>query len=229
VLDQVEEWRASSRAERECSFLYPSDEWYLVAGREIPRAEEYDGFPQAENGIGMVRQLLDEWNQLAAGLERRELTPSTLVCGNLIEPVIARIVGELKGLSGASLRLVPVDNQFFGSVTTVSGLLAGADVVAALQGQDLGELVLLPRAMFTGVYGAGSAPPGYTLDGMSLADISAQVGLPVVRAGTMTEALAALAPGSPTRPASSPGNGPRAEVIGTPTRPAAVSRPRPGD
>jgi putative radical SAM enzyme (TIGR03279 family) len=201
VLDQVEEWRVGNRAERGCSFLYPSDEWYLVAGRQVPRAEEYDGFPQVENGIGMVRQLLDEWNQLAAGLEHLDLTPATLVCGTLIAPVIAPIVGELKGLSGASLRLVPVTNRFFGSVTTVSGLLTGADVVAALQGLDLGELVLLPRAMLTGVYGAGSAPPGNTLDGMSIAEISAQVGLPVVMAGTMTEALAALAPGSRTRPA----------------------------
>jgi putative radical SAM enzyme (TIGR03279 family) len=228
VLDQVEEWRVENRAERDCAFLYPSDEWYLVAGREVPRAEEYDGFPQVENGIGTVRQLLDEWHQLAAGLERFDLTSATFVCGTLIAPVMSRIVGEIKGLTGASLRLVPVTNRFFGSVTTVSGLLTGADVVSALQDHDLGERLLLPRAMFTGVYGAGSAPPGMTLDGMSIADVSAQVGLPAVMAGTMAESLAALAPESLTRFARSPGNGQCGEVIGTPARPSAVSRPSPG-
>jgi putative radical SAM enzyme (TIGR03279 family) len=227
VLNQVEEWRVENRAERDCAFLYPSDEWYLVAGWEVPRAEEYDGFPQAENGIGMVRQLLDEWNQLAVGLERFELTSATLVCGTLIAPLMSRIVGELKELTGAGLRLVPVTNRFFGSVTTVSGLLTGADVVAALHDQNLGEWVLLPRAMFTGVYGAGSAPPGMTLDGMSIADVSAQVGVPVVMAGTMTEVLVELAPGSRTRSACPPGNSLCGSVFGNPARPSAVSRPGP--
>jgi putative radical SAM enzyme (TIGR03279 family) len=201
VLDLVEEWRVRNRVQRGCGFLHLSDEWYLVSGREVPPAAEYDGFPQVENGIGMVRQLLDEWNQLSAGSERLDLTSATLVCGTLIAPMLSGIMGRLNGLTGANLRLVPVTNRFFGSVTTVSGLLTGADVVAALQGQDLGERVLLPRAMFTGAYGAGSAPPGTTLDGMSIAEVSAQLGLPVVMAGTMTEALAALIPESRTRPA----------------------------
>jgi NifB/MoaA-like Fe-S oxidoreductase len=91
--------------------------------------------------------------------------------------------------------LVPVANDFFGPVTTVSGLLTGQDVVAALQGRPPGELVLLPRAMFTGSYGAGSAPPDSTLDDMSLAGISERLGVPAVMAGTLTEALTALTTG----------------------------------
>ena len=84
-----------------------------------------------------------------------------------------------------------------GAVTTVSGLLTGGDVVATLKGLPLGEVVLLPRAMFTGRYGAGSAPPGTTLDDLSLADIGRQLGLEgrgtvVHMAGTMGEALQAL-------------------------------------
>jgi NifB/MoaA-like Fe-S oxidoreductase len=151
----------------------------------------------------MVRQLLDEWDHLAYGLERFDRTSATWVCGTLIEPVMSRIVGEMAGLTGARLRLAPVTNRFFGSVTTVSGLLTGADVVAALQGPDLGECVLLPRTMFTGVYGAGSAPPGLTLDGMSIADVSARLGVPVLMAGTISEALAALHPGFVAQPSLS--------------------------
>jgi len=205
VLDQVELWRRENRKKRRCTFVYPSDEWYLVAGREVPPGNEYDDFPQVENGVGMVRLLLDEWEELKAkdeggrrkdeggtGLSGTRLKPATLVCGMLIAPVLARIVEELKALTSSDLRLVPVVNQFFGPVTTVSGLLTGRDVVAALQGRSLGDLVVLPRAMFTGSYGAGSAPPDVTLDDMSLGSISDQLGVPAVMAGTLSEALRAL-------------------------------------
>ena len=103
-----------------------------------------------------------------------------------------QIVEELNALVGSALRLAPVVNRFFGAVTTVSGLLTGRDVVAALQNRFLGDLVLLPRAMFTGSYGAGSAPPDATLDDMSLAGISDRLGVPAAMAGSLTEALAAL-------------------------------------
>jgi len=195
VLDQVEPWRRENRKKKGCTFVYPSDEWYLVAEREVPASKEYDGFPQVENGVGMVRLLLDEWRELKAGLPGTRLKPATLVCGMLIFPVLARIVEKLNRLAGSDLRLVPVANDFFGPVTTVSGLLTGQDVVAALQGRPPGELVLLPRAMFTGSYGAGSAPPDSTLDDISLADISERLGVPAVMAGTLTEALTALTTG----------------------------------
>ncbi len=200
LLDQVEPWRVESRARRKCTFVYPSDEWYLVAGRALPPAAEYDGFPQVENGVGMVRLLLDEW--AAVGQEgsrclapptcQAPIGPATLVCGTLIAPVLGRIIEEWNALAGASLHLVPVVNGFFGTVTTVSGLLTGRDVVAALKSRPLGEMVLLPRAMFTGRYGAGDAPPGTTLDGMSIDEIEAQLGVRVAMAGTLAEALAAL-------------------------------------
>ena len=193
LLDQVQPWRDANRNRWGSAFVYPSDEWYLVAGREVPPARAYDGFPQVENGVGMVRRLLDEWQALKGRLPGKELRPATLACGTLIAPVLRRIVDELNELVGANWRLVPVVNQFFGAVTTVSGLLTGQDVVAALQREPHGGVVLLPRAMFTGRYGAGSAPPGTTLDEMNLSELEAQLGVPVRMAGTLTEALAASA------------------------------------
>ena len=192
VLDQAEAWRLENRQRLGNGFVYPSDEWYLVVERDIPPADEYDGFPQVENGVGMVRQLLDEWKALKTGLPVLTCGSATLVCGTLIAPVLARIVSELNALTGATVRLAPVSNQFFGPVTTVSGLLTGQDVAAALQGCERSEVVLLPSAMFTGRYGAGSAPPGITLDGWTLEALSASVGSPVEMAGTISEAIAAL-------------------------------------
>ena len=192
LLEQVKPWRAENRRKLGRTFVYPSDEWYLVAGRELPPAREYDGFPQVENGVGMVRQLLDEWAALRAHLSTAGAARVTLVCGTLIAPVLARIVSEWKALSAVDSQLVPVVNQFFGPVTTVSGLLTGQDVIAALKDQPVGDLVFLPKAMFTGRYGAGSAPRNVTLDGLSLDDLAARLGARVEPAGTMTELLAAL-------------------------------------
>ena len=192
VLDQMEAWRAGNRSRLDSNFVYASDEWYLVAGREIPPAAEYDDFPQVENGVGMVRQLLDEWESLKSDLPILTSPRATLVCGTLIAPVLDRIVGELNALTGAAIRLVPATNQYFGPVTTVSGLLTGQDVAAALQRGPQSDVILLPSAMFTGRYGAGSAPPGITLDDWSLEDLSARIGSPVAMAGTISEAIAAL-------------------------------------
>jgi putative radical SAM enzyme (TIGR03279 family) len=193
VLDQVEAWCREIRREKKRSFLYPSDEWYLVAGRAIPHESEYDGFPQVENGVGMVRQLLDDWEGLKQGLEGRSLKPATLVCGALIGPVLAQMVEELNGLTGSSVRLVPVVNRFFGPVTTVSGLLTGQDVLAELEGRELGDAVLLPRAMFTAQYGAGSASPGVALDDVSVEEITERLGTEARMAGAISEVVELLA------------------------------------
>lgn len=211
LLGQVQPWREANRKRWGSALVYPSDEWYLVAGLEVPPARAYDGFPQVENGVGMVRRLLDEWQALKGNLPGRQLRPATLACGTLIAPVLRDIVDELNELAGANWRLVPVVNEFFGPVTTVSGLLTGQDVAAALRRgpEPLGEVALLPRAMFTGRYGGGTAPPGTTLDEMHISDIEAELGVPVRMAGTMAEALAAsvephgeMVAGEPYLPAS---------------------------
>jgi putative radical SAM enzyme (TIGR03279 family) len=192
LLDRLETWQRKSRSRSGTGFVYPSDEWYLVAGRDVPLAEEYDGFPQLENGIGLVRQLLEEWQELRPALPGAPLTPATLVCGTLIAPVLAGIIEDLNERTGSELKLLPLVNQFFGPVTTVSGLLTGTDIVAALRGKPLGQIVILPRAMFTGRYGASPAHRGETLDGMTLAAISTQLGARVEMADTIHQALAAL-------------------------------------
>jgi putative radical SAM enzyme (TIGR03279 family) len=192
VLAQVDAWQAENGSRLGSGFVYPSDEWYLVAGREIPPAEAYDDFPQLENGVGMVRHLLDEWEALKSSLPILARRSATLACGTLIAPVLSRMVSELNALSGAEIQLVPVVNEYFGPMTTVSGLLTGQDLVAALEGHPAGELVLLPTSMFTGQYGAGSAPPGTTLDGWALEDLSSRLASPVEMAGTISAAIAAL-------------------------------------
>ncbi|MBC7251726.1 MAG: DUF512 domain-containing protein [Anaerolineae bacterium] len=191
VLVRIASWQADFRRRQGVRLVYAADEWYLLAGQPVPAAGEYDGFPQLENGVGLVRRFLDEWRDVAAGGKRAvPRRPDgcgslTVVCGILIAPLLARVADELAALSGATVKVVPVVNAFFGETVTVSGLLVGRDVIAALQGRHLGDGVLLPRVMF-------DAEGRRTLDGLGLEDFREALGLPVEMAGTPSELWRAL-------------------------------------
>ncbi len=189
LLDQARLYRARFRPELGSRFVFPSDEWYLLLGRDVPPTPAYEDFPQVENGVGMTRLLLEEWAELRADLPALAPRPATLVCGTLIGPVLRRIWDDLNRRTGLRMEVVAVPSRFWGPSVTVSGLLTAQDLLAALQGRNLGEIVLLPRAMVTGRYGAGDAPPDVTLDDVHLAELSQALGRPAVAAGTLREAM----------------------------------------
>jgi NifB/MoaA-like Fe-S oxidoreductase len=171
-------------------FLYPSDEWYLLAGKPVPSAEAYDGLPQLENGIGLVRGLVDNWRAVKGSLASgRCAFPGglrvTLISGTLIAPILRCMVDELSALAGLDLQLIPTVNQFFGPTVTVSGLLTGQDVLSALRGRDLGDVVTLPRAMF-------DALGERTLDDWTPGQLGKQLGIPLWLVGEMGELVGKL-------------------------------------
>ncbi|MBC8249569.1 MAG: DUF512 domain-containing protein, partial [Anaerolineales bacterium] len=178
IIAQISAWQREYRRQHGLNLVYASDEWYLLAGLEVPPAEEHDGFPQLENGVGLTRVFLDEEFRVS-GCEFR-VEKVTLVCGTLIAPVLERKAAEL---SEVAIEVVPVENRFFGPTVTVSGLLTGRDVVEALRERDLGDLMFLPRAMF-------DASGELTLDDMSPAAIGERLGVRVEVAGTMGEVVA---------------------------------------
>lgn len=162
--------------------VYPSDEVYLLAGTPVPGAGAYEGFPQLNNGIGLLRLLLDDWTRL-----RRRLPPAltklgsaTLVCGTLIGPTLQELARQLAAATGTNLCVLAVENAFFGPTVTVSGLLTWADVQAALTGQELGRLLVLPRVMF-------DAAGGRTLDDVTLDQVCSSVGVPVITADRFSD------------------------------------------
>jgi len=187
VLEQVAVWQDRFQREHGVRWVYPSDEWYLALGHEVPLADDYDDFAQIENGIGMVRQLLDEWEvdrgRIAKGGSPSVAGGGTLVCGTLIAPLMAHLMDDLAALTGLRVKVVPVLNRFFGSTVTVSGLLTGQDVVAALQEHALEGPVFLPRVMFD--------PAGQcTLDDWALKAIKDALGVPVVVAESLGQVVA---------------------------------------
>lgn len=168
-----------------CTWLYPSDELYLLAGQRVPTASRYDGFPQLENGVGMVRRLLDDWARVRRRirLSAPRLRSMTLVCGTLVAPLLRRMAEELCRLVGERVaEVVAVGNETFGHAVTVSGLLTGEDLRRALLGRPLGEIVFLPRAAFD--------EEGRTLDGLGVEQLEEDLQRPICLVERMGQVLA---------------------------------------
>lgn len=132
----------------------------------------------------MVRKFLDEWEEIERRLPARlsEARRMVIVCGTLAAPVLQRVVDRLNRIDGLHVALRPVVNEFFGDMVTVSGLLTGQDVVAALGYQQDTDLVVLPRVMF-------DYRGERTIDEYTPERIGAEIGAPLALAATPYELL----------------------------------------
>lgn len=134
-------------------FIHASDEWYILADEPIPPEENYDGYLQLENGVGMIRLLLNEFadarKQLIEQMKQgRKPVGSeiSLATAKLAYPFIKDMAGQLMELvPGLMIHVYEIRNDFFGEMITVSGLLTGQDIIAQLKGKPLGERLLLPQ------------------------------------------------------------------------------------
>lgn len=136
-------------------FIHASDEWYILAEEELPERERYDGYLQLENGVGMIRLMLDEFHEAldehrarmkeTDACDSTQKIKATFATGRLAYPYINQMCREMEALY-PRLELVVRDirNDFFGERITVSGLLTGQDIMAQLKDQDLGEVLFLP-------------------------------------------------------------------------------------
>lgn len=141
VVDQVEQYQIRQRAKDGRTFIYLSDEFYLLSGRPLPPAEYYDGFPQLDNGIGLARSFIEDFKMAAeeAQQEEREADGKpvklAVVSGTSIAPLLKRLADSLQ-LAKVEITMVPVVNNHFGSSVNVSGLLTAHDMLASLKGID---------------------------------------------------------------------------------------------
>ncbi len=152
IIERVEAHQRQFEAENADGypFVYLSDEWYYLTGRDFPPAKHYGSYAQIENGVGMTRYLIEQWARTKRKLPASMPEPRkvTLVTSTMAQPVIEGLAADIRGIEGLEVRVLPIVNQFFGAEVTVAGLLCGQDVLAALQQhEDLGDLVLLPRVM----------------------------------------------------------------------------------
>lgn len=182
VLDLIHKWQDKLYPEYGLHFIHASDEWYILAEEELPEEERYDGYLQLENGVGMLRLLINEFQDAFAELKvtkgaqipKRELSIAT---GRLAYSFIADMADQLmEQYPQLKIHIYPIRNDFFGEMITVSGLLTGQDILAQLKGQALGEKLLLPQ----NVLKSGEA---VFLDDMTLSELekALQVSIDIVK------------------------------------------------
>ena len=149
VLDIIYKWREKVYPEYGIHFIHASDEWYILAERELPDEEQYDGYLQLENGVGMLRLLHDEFME---ALEKEEGDDKervmSMATGRLAYPYLLRLVQAMKDkFPNVHVNVVPIRNDFFGELITVSGLITGQDLMSQMKEQMQGDRLLIPCNM----------------------------------------------------------------------------------
>ncbi len=149
VLNTIEKWQKKIYEEYGLHFIHAGDEWYILAEREMPEEERYDGYLQLENGVGMLRLLLNECEEALADAEGDERRIEvSIATGKLAYPYLKQMIEKVQvKFPNIKVHLYWIRNDFFGEKITVAGLITGQDLIAQLKGQELGNKLLLPINM----------------------------------------------------------------------------------
>ena len=146
LIDQVTPWQRQCREETGKTFIYLGDEFYLLAGRDVPAAEWYDGFPQLENGIGLTRSFVDEWQATLPSLSSYQAaSPAVIPVGESVFTVLQPLLDALNKQFNTAHSFVPVPNQFFGGKVNVTGLLTASDILRTCK--ESGKRLILPAVV----------------------------------------------------------------------------------
>lgn len=149
VIEQVRHWQEKMRKQTGKNFIYLSDEFYLLAGEPLPKAEEYDGFPQLDNGIGLTRNFIEQWKETEINSNNYQKPLNLdIICGKLAGKVIKNLVDELN-IDNLNANVLALENEFFGHEVTVTGLLTGQDIIKNLkQNKANRDGIIIPSCAF---------------------------------------------------------------------------------
>ena len=177
VLQCIHRWQEKLYPEYGLHFVHASDEWYVLAEEPLPEEARYDGYLQLENGVGMLRLLLTEFEDAMEALEAQDPEGAygeydkgcggelSVVTGKLAYPFLKDMACKLEARFPAlKIHVYAITNEFFGERITVSGLLTGQDIIRQLQGRKLGERILLPQNMLR-------SGEDYFLDDVTVGDL----------------------------------------------------------
>ena len=178
--------RLGSRFKRNLGtrLVFASDEFFIKAGEPFPPLSFYEDLPQKENGVGMVSEFLRDASRTRIPKKAAPIQV-TLVTGVSFGKILKHSLERLKTVDGPRIRLVTAQNHFFGSSVTVAGLLTGQDILRALKGRRLGDLVVIPS-------GALKEDEDLFLDNMRLEQLEQALSVKVRKADTFSELVAIL-------------------------------------
>lgn len=182
VLETIHRFQKAMKEKWGIHFVHASDEWYILAGQELPSDDRYDGYPQYENGVGMLRLLEEE---IKEEMKKREgdsrKIKASIATGKLAAPFMeSHIKGIQEKYPQVDIQVFPITNFYFGEEITVSGLITGKDLIEQLQGQKLGEKLLLPCNMLR-------SGEDVFLDDLTVAQLKEELKVPIVIVDTRGE------------------------------------------
>ena len=177
VLKTIHKWQNKIYPEHGTHFIHASDEWYILAEEELPEEERYDGYLQLENGVGMIRLLLNEFEEAMEEdrIKGRTATARevSIATGKLIYPFIKQMSDKImEQYPDLKINVFAIRNDFFGEMITVSGLLTGQDIKAQLTARHLGDKLLLP-------YNVLKSEDTIFLDDMNIAQLENALQVPI--------------------------------------------------
>ncbi len=174
VIDYIEKMQKICFEKYGLHFVHASDEWYLLAKRELPEESRYDGYLQLENGVGMLRLLREEFGEaLKEAKGHNNKKKVTLATGLLAAPTMRELSESLKEkFPQVEVEVRAIRNDFFGEKITVSGLITGQDIVAQLKGNISGDKLLIPINMLR-------SEEDVFLDDYTISQVETEVGMPI--------------------------------------------------
>ncbi|MBH1942412.1 DUF512 domain-containing protein [Mobilitalea sibirica] len=149
VLETIHKWQCIFLQHYKTRFIYAGDEWYLKAGLPIPDEEAYEGYPQLENGVGMLRSFQNEFELYFNSLTGDDRTKNiSMATGELAAPYFYEAAKQLKiKFPNIQVNVYTIKNQYFGPEITVAGLITGGDLIEQLKGLSLGDYLMLPDVL----------------------------------------------------------------------------------
>ena len=177
LIDQVEAFAANHLKSAGTRLVWCSDEFYLLAGRDLPPEDYFEDFTQLDNGVGMLTLLTQEFSRALEWMEPEELAgaaPFSIATGVSAAPFLAKLVAQAREKCGTiEGQVYPIVNRFFGESITVAGLVTGGDLIEQLRGKDLGQRLLIPASMLR-------AGEDVFLDDVTTQDVERALGVPVI-------------------------------------------------
>lgn len=174
TIDIIEEFQAEFLEKFGTRVVYPSDEFYLIAERDLPQSDCYEDYPQYENGVGMLRSLIEEFEDALENTEYNGLKRDiSIATGYSAFDTISRLAKTTEErFPEFKCRVYAIRNDFFGETITVAGLITGQDLVSQLTGKELGDELLISSAMLR----SGS---DVFLDDFTLPEVSQKLGISI--------------------------------------------------
>ncbi|BCL37647.1 TIGR03279 family radical SAM protein [Nostoc sp. MS1] len=150
VIAQVRSLTQEFRQKFGSNVAWLADEWFLIAGEELPSEAEYEEYPQIDNGVGSIRLFLKQFAETATQLLPAKIDEPkklTWVVGNAVEKAFQPILARLNAVEGLEVSMKALSSDYWGQAISVTGLITGHDLLLNLKGQDLGAGILLPKVM----------------------------------------------------------------------------------